>query len=333
MCSRPLADTRVAAPPLAPETAWVAIRCAFTCNSCRFLAPLDALDADGAVECAHCGLRQRFDVEAWTLGLGFAHAVADLAGPLPEGRNPHPIVWIGSENPHLAVGTTRTFGHATFGALAIDAAPGHPVCGRCSEPLGLSVPEPGSVETLCPRCGDRARHTTSDAAVALYPPLVAAVSEEHRSDRPKARASATAAGVVTLSCPSCGAPLDLRETGTVHTCGYCRTSVIVPHQSVARALRRTPEPSIFWVLMQGPSEARRDLLAAPAPDVLSGEAAKKALKLFKVGRVGAVGDAPGVYEAPEKKGLNKLQVGVTLLLAALALAMGLGIALAVAGMG
>jgi hypothetical protein len=45
----------------------VAVRAGFTCNSCRFLAPLDSLDADGAVECAHCGLRQRFDNDNWAI--------------------------------------------------------------------------------------------------------------------------------------------------------------------------------------------------------------------------------------------------------------------------
>src|SRR5687767_8575615 len=197
VCRQPLQQVRAAAPPLPADQTWVALRCGFTCNSCRFLAPLDSLDADGAVECAHCGLRQRFEIERWKEGLEFAHGVGDLAGPAPEGRNPHPVIWIGSENPHVPTGTTRTFEHATFGTLAVDAAPGHPVCGRCCEPLTVS-PRTGAVDTLCPRCGDRASHTVSASVVGLYPSLVAVVSEEHRSDRPKAKAAATSAGVVAL---------------------------------------------------------------------------------------------------------------------------------------
>jgi len=328
VCKRPLAQTRGPAPVIAPDSTWVAVRCAFTCNSCRFLAPLDALDADGAVECAHCGLRQRFDVEQWKSGLAFGHDVGDLAGPLPEGRNPHPVIWIGSENTHVETGISRTFEHETFGVLAVDAAPGHPVCGRCREPLGVSVPTPGTVHTLCSRCGDRATHAISDAARALYPSLIAAVSEELRSDRPKARTTATAAGVVALTCPSCGAPLELREGGTVHTCRYCNTSCIVPHQSVLRAMHRTPEPSIFWLLFQGLSPARSGLLAGPpAEATVTGEAAKKALRFLKLGRAQAVGDTPGVYEAPERTGFNGLQWLVTLTLAGIALAIGLGVAL------
>jgi hypothetical protein len=333
VCKRPLAETRGQAPVGPPDNAWVAVRCAFTCNSCRFLAPLDALDADGAVECGHCGLRQRFDVEQWKHGLTFAHNVGDLSGPMPEGRNPHPVIWIGSENTHVETGVSRTFEHETFGVLAVDAAPGHPVCGRCREPLGLSVPRPGTVQTLCHRCGDRATHGISDAVRALYPSLVAAVSEEIRCDRPKARTTSTAAGVMALTCPSCGAPLELKETGTVHTCGYCKASCVVPHQSVARALRRTPEPSIFWLLFQGLSETRSALLSPPSPDGPDmGEAAKKALAMLKLRKAAPVGESPGVYEAPEKKGFNGLQALVTVGLAALALSIGLVIALLAAGM-
>jgi hypothetical protein len=324
VCKQPLERVRGPAPAQPLDHTWVAVRCGFTCNSCRFLAPLDSLDADGAVECAHCGLRQRFEVELWKAGLEFAHGVGDLAGPAPEGRNPHPVIWIGSENPHVPTGTTRTFEHGTFGTLAVDAAPGHPVCGRCREPLALS-PRTGAVDTMCPRCGDRATHTVSPAVVGLYPNLVAVVSEEHRSDRPKAKATATAAGVVALSCPSCGAPLELTEAGTVHSCRYCRASCIVPHQSVARALHRTPEPAVWWLFFQGLSEERRRLLATPTPDDAGPAATAK--KLLHLARAKApVGEAPGVYEAPERPGINLLQWAVTCGLAGIALLIGLLIA-------
>ena len=113
------------------EALWVAVRCSFVCNQCRFPAPLDALDADGAVDCGSCGLHQRFEVEAWREALDFAHAVGDLAGPAPEGRHPHPTLWIGSENPHARVGDTQTFDRRSgisANGLAIEVAPGHPVC-------------------------------------------------------------------------------------------------------------------------------------------------------------------------------------------------------------
>ena len=328
VCKRPLAEVRTQAPPQSPDHTWVAVRAAFSCNSCRFLAPLDSLDADGAVECAHCGLRQRFETEEWRPALAFAHAVGDLAGPHPEGRNPHPVLWIGSENPHTSTGSSRTFEHGTFGALALDASPGHPVCEKCHLPLAVSVPRPGAVETSCPKCGDRTRHQISDAAIALCPALVAAVSEEHRNDQPKARAQATAAGVLALSCPSCGAPLEIQQTGTVHTCRYCRTTCVVPHTSVARALRQTPEPSVWWLFFQGLSDERRALLDPPALDAAGlGEGAKKALALLKLrSSKEPLREAPGVYEAPEQQGFNSLQFFVTLGLGTLALLIGLVLA-------
>lgn len=323
VCQQPLAGTRAPSPAEPLDRAWVAVRCAFTCNSCRFLAPLDSLDADGAVECAHCGLRQRFEVERWRDALAFAHGVGDLAGPAPEGRNPDPVLWIGSENPHASTGVRRAFEHATFGMLAIDACPGHPVCGRCREPLAVSA-RPGAVDTRCARCGDQATHSIASAAVSLCPTLVAAVSEELRSDRPKAQLVTSSAGVIALSCPSCGAPLELTESGTVHTCRYCRASCIVPHQSVARALARTPEPAVWWLYFQGQSEERRQLLAPGRSGEGAGAAAKKLLRL--AGRTRAVGDAPGVYETPERPGFNFHQLAVTVGLGAVALLIGLVLA-------
>jgi hypothetical protein len=324
VCKQPLESVRAPSPAQPPNHTWVAVRAGFICNSCRFLAPLDTLDADGAVECAHCGLRQRFDIELWRRGLAFAHAVGDLAGPLPEGRQPHPVFWIGSENSHVETGINRTFEQRTFGTLVLDVAPGYPVCGRCREPLALSVPRPGAVETACPRCGDRAVHALADGALSLCASLTAAVSEELRSDRPKAKAHATAAGVVSLTCPSCGAPLELVERGTVHTCRYCRASCVVPHQSVARAFARSPEPAVWWLFFQGPSEERRRLLTPEEAETNArGAAAKKLLKLARARQTPA--DGPGVYEAPERAGTNLLQIVVTVGLGALALAVALGL--------
>src|ERR1051325_6495593 len=45
VCKQPLETGRAPAPPQPVDHTWVAVRCAFPCNSCRFLAPLDSLDA------------------------------------------------------------------------------------------------------------------------------------------------------------------------------------------------------------------------------------------------------------------------------------------------
>src|SRR5262249_54995779 len=155
--------------------------CAFTCNQCRFLAPLDALDADGAVDCASCGLHQRFDLDAWREALDFAHAVGDLAGPAPEGRHPHPTLWIGSENPYARIGDTHAFerkDNISTNGLAIDASPGHPICRTCQVPLSTTSARPGAVSTRCPRCGVTAEYAIPDDTRHLSGALVGVVADE-----------------------------------------------------------------------------------------------------------------------------------------------------------
>lgn len=322
VCRQPLAVTRAQAPAQPLDQCWVAVRCGFTCNSCKFLAPLDSLDLDGAVECAHCGLRQRFDVESWRDALAFAHSVGDLAGPNPEGRNPHPIIWIGSDNPYKAVGEMLTFEHAESGVLSIDASPGHPICDKCSEPLHVQVTGADSCQTLCPVCGDRGTYGLIDAARAYYSGILAIVAEDHRRDRPKARSTATSAGVVALNCPSCGAPLQLEGQSTIQTCIYCKTSCLVPHRSLSRALHLAVEPSIWWILMRGLSPKREALLHADddKPPATGNANADKLIAQLKAKVTSKeLSDRPGVYPAPEVKGFNTPQFLFTLALGAVAL--------------
>jgi hypothetical protein len=324
LCGEPVAEARIAAPPPVDDGIWVAVRCTFTCNSCKFAAPLDALEADGAVECACCGLRQRFDVSAWPVALDFAHGVGDLAWPLPEGRHPHPTLWVGSENPYTKVGDTLAFasveGISTSG-VAVDATPGHPVCAACHVPLTTQVTGPGALTTQCPRCGDRATYAVGDEARALSGSLVAALAPEHRTDRPRARTMATQAGVVALTCPGCGAPLSLGSGGRLQVCAFCKVACIVPARSVPRRGQDTPKPEVWWILFHGASQKRREL-EAPT-EAVSATAAKAALEMLKPGARGApVGDAPGVYEAPEVRSVYWPQVALTLVAGSVAVLLG-----------
>jgi hypothetical protein len=319
VCARPLAETRLEVAAPSADTFWVAVRCAFTCNSCKFLAPLDGLDADGAVECAHCGLRQRFEVSQWGEALSFAHAVGDLAGPAPEGRHPHPALWIGSENPYAAVGDTKTFEQSESGALTIDAVPGHPVCRTCSAPLTVTVAGPGAATARCPRCGDQSSYTIPDAARNLHPSLVAVVADEHRGDRPRAHASKTQAGVVMLSCPGCGAPLPAAGGERAQTCAFCHAVCFIPTRSLMRVRNEAPAPDVWWILFQGPSTKRR-LLEAPTDDGTA--TVKVGNLLLPRAMVDPIGAEPGVYDAPEVPGIHWPQVGLTVLLGSVAVLIG-----------
>ena len=343
-CGKPIAEVRVQVPSQAADMFWVAVKCGFTCNQCRFLAPLDGLDVDGAVDCAHCGLRQRFDVAAWKSALAFAHAVGDLAGPDPEGRTPHPAIWIGDENPHVDVGVKRTFvqpeaklekpaaldGDAAVIAAAVvaqsssvvdtHASPGHPVCKRCRVPLVATVTGPGAVSTRCPTCSEEARYTLVDSARHIHAGLVAAVADEHRSDRPRAQPMPTQAGVVAIKCPGCGAPLQLQGAEKVQTCTFCKASCFVAGKNLARFHHKTPEPEVWWVLFRGPSPERERLTAATLDVAADG---KKLVAFLKPGAMtDTIGEKPGVYEAPEQPGIHWPQVLLTVALGLVAVAVG-----------
>jgi hypothetical protein len=321
VCKQPLAETRVTVPVPSPDTYWVAVRCGFTCNQCKFLAPLDSLDADGAVDCAHCGLHQRFEVSLWGPALDLAHAAGDLAGPAPEGRNPHPALWIGGENPHHKIGDTSTFARTESGVLTIEATPGHPVCRVCHAPVTATVTGPGQVQTSCSRCGAGAKYAIADSAREISGSLLAAVADEHRTDRLRAQAKPTQAGVIALSCPSCGAPLAPPDRGGVAACTFCNAACIVPLRVRARARNETPEPDVWWLLFQGPSKKRREL-EAPTDD--GPEGIKINLNLFKPGAAGApIGTAPGVYDAPEIPGIYWPQVALTAALGTAAVVIGM----------
>lgn len=343
-CQRPLAEVRVQVAPPAPDLTWVAVKCGFTCNQCKFLAPLDGLDADGAVDCAHCGLRQRFDVSEWKEGLEFAHAVGDLAGPEPEGKYPHPSIWIGGDNDYAKVGVTHTFvvpkaakitgepgetGASIMATLRrqldLRAAPGQPVCKRCRVPLHTTVTGPGAVSTRCPSCGDEARYALPDTSRNTYERLVGAVADEHRVDRPRAQMMPTQAGVVAMKCPACGAPFSIQGTEKVQTCGYCKASCFVAAKTMARFQSRTPEPEVWWILFRGLS-TERERLTSPAPEdaaAAAAAAAKNVIAVLKSGpETDTIKDKPGVYAAPEQTGTHWPQVFLTLALGTVALVVG-----------
>lgn len=151
--------------------------------------------------------------------------------------------------------------------------------------------------------------------------LVGVVADEHRADRPRARTMPTQSGVVALTCPGCGAPLSLTGRSRLQTCSFCNASCLVPAGSFGARGRDTVQPEVWWILFQGPSKKRRELEApteTPAPPAM-----KSALGLLKPGGDHTpIGDAPGVYTAPEVEGIYWPQVGITLLLGSAAVAIG-----------
>src|SRR5262249_40579502 len=98
VCNTPFGATPLAASGRAGAGIWVCIvGCDFQCRGGGLRSPLHGFDVDGEVECQRCGLTQAFDTSQWKEALEHVHAVGDLSGPNPEGRNPVPGVSIAAK--------------------------------------------------------------------------------------------------------------------------------------------------------------------------------------------------------------------------------------------
>lgn len=271
-CSANFAAPPLSAPRMDAGGYWVAVRCSFQCRSCGFAAPLDQLDIDGAVECAYCGLRQRFEPSTWTEALSFAHAVGDLAGPEAEGRHADPSVWIGHSNPFRDVGETLAFsefresgmemsdGMMIPKSLHIRAAPGFPVCLRCRRPFSVQVTPDGRTITSCASCGENGTYALPERARAYGAALLGVVAPEHRVDKVRATEMLKEqGGVAGITCPTCGAPLALRGGERTIRCQFCSAYCRVPGSFLVRAGHDKIEPEIWWMRFGGPSAKRREL--------------------------------------------------------------------------
>jgi hypothetical protein len=312
-CGQPLAQPRVFAPE-AGDLYFCAARAAFTCRACDFPSPVDGLESREGIDCAQCGSLQRFDRGVWDAALLHAHAVGDLGGPNPEGRVAHPVVWIGDDNPHKALGVTATFSKHEGDRFTLEASPGWPVCRPCRALLVCELAG-NAIATRCPRCGAQARYAVPEAVGIKSPFVAGVVSEENRVDRPEVRVQATASGPVTLHCPQCGAAVQPGAGNTV-TCTYCNTVALIPPRARPRDKGSIVKPTVFWVALRGRSAARAALEKPQEP-----AKAGKVTDLFTRG----LSALPGIELAPRKPGLDARQLAVTL--GSTALAMGAGYAL------
>jgi len=255
---------------------WVAMRCRFQCRSCGFVAPLDALDVDGAVDCGQCGLAQQFDIDAWRGALDHAHGVGDLAYPVPEGRHPHDLLWVGDDNPFVEMastqsmsnyqegGTSQVGGVQVFRSLMIEAGPGHPVCRKCAVPLAIEVAADGDASTRCATCGDVGVYALPDRAQDLCATVSSVVGPEHRTDRVSARLEAAAGKPISLKYPECNGGLEATRR-EVAACPFCGTAVWIPRRARVHDVGAPMEPIVWWVGFAGPSSARRELEQGTVP--------------------------------------------------------------------
>ncbi len=322
LCGTLFTHPRVHAPASSDGSFWAAVRCSFQCRSCHFLSPLNGLDMDGSVECAQCGMHQRFDVEAWREALAFSHGVADLAFPPPEGRHPHPHIWIGNHNPHAQIGYTEVFGEhrqsstsvegaiTVHRSLFIQATPGHPTCRKCSRPLSTTR-RGHELETRCDGCGEQAKYQLPQQATQYAPSIVGVVSNEERVDKPRAKLETVAGGPVTLKCAECGGNLPATRQRVLE-CPYCKAACLIPSRALVREPGEPIEPDIWFVAFTGRSE-ERGRIESPA---LPKDGALKKL---------AGGVKTYLEEAPKKPVRNTKQLALALVLPSIAMLIGAGI--------
>jgi hypothetical protein len=255
--------------PELPEGAYaVAVHCEFQCRQCGKLAPLNHLDIDGSVVCAHCQLDQAFDVGAWKEALRLAHGVGDLAGPTAEGRHPHPRYSIAGANPGTVIGKRDTLlrstqnsthvddGVRTTRSLRLEASPGYPLCPACRVPLDVTLEKETST-TRCPRCGDRATYETPPSARKLHHGLRGVQAEDHRRDHEDVRLDIRAGGgSVAVACPGCGATMAAHGETKVVVCEFCQTVSRIPDKVLQETFHITPEKETWWLWFRGPSWPR-----------------------------------------------------------------------------
>lgn len=309
---------------------WCAVRATFQCRACAFHSPLDGIELDQGVHCAQCGAFQKFDASGWEALLAQAHAVADLAGPTPEGRFPSARIWIGDINPYRAIGVDGDFASAGGGEGAgggalpeVQIARGHPTCTSCEQALDVAL-RAGGCETRCRGCGATAIYQVPSAAARWAAALRGIVASEQRTDQRALKLTQVpGGGAVALSCPGCGAPLREVRQGSVR-CNHCNTQAFVPARARSRKEGALLTATPFFLVFQGPSAERARLETPMVAEVTGVAALGKANGIFTIFTRG-LAPLKGI-ELPEKKrGLDLRQLFTTLGLAGLALAIGFGI--------
>jgi hypothetical protein len=272
-CKAPLDEqTRRTVPDREDGRYWVQVRAQFKCKHCDKRSPVNHIDVDGTFTCLRCMRDQGADAGIWATGLRFCHEVGDLAGPDPEGRHPHPEVQLGKSNKWADIGIERTRarldftetviggGGVTLKSLFVHARPGVPLCPTCHDPLEVSVDDVCELRARCAHCHETASYQVDSKAHRMVKGFVGALSDDHRADRPATKvAPARPEAPVAIECPGCGAPLGLQAKDHFVTCSFCSTPSKIPSRVRAQLFTDGVELEPFWLLFEGPSQARKKL--------------------------------------------------------------------------
>lgn len=174
VCDAPLESNAVIAPAMPTDLHWVAVSVRFECRACRQLSPLNSLDLDGQVKCAHCGVEQRFDASRWQGVLSYADAAAAMARALRVAE--------GFAKP----GRTAAFATRTIDSVEVCAGAGHPLCEQCSIPLNIESVTASTLTVVCPKCSTQRSYALPSEAVSRFPSLRGAICAGREVGRPRA---------------------------------------------------------------------------------------------------------------------------------------------------
>lgn len=249
-------DARYPSPPLRalaqPGSGyWVAVRAEFTCNACRFKAPINHFELGDGVVCTRCGIEQRYGVRQWETLVDFAHEVGDFGAPGDQGRFPE--LPVGGTKPHARIGVRASW--AKHEDLRYRASPGNPLCEACKAPVVVTERSGARLAVACSACGDRRAYETPASAQAWS--LAGVCAGEHEADRRDVTVVESAGGVVALQCPNCSAPLtSVADDKGVFTCGFCNVPCRISTRTHARAGNKGVPQKTWWLYFDTPSKAR-----------------------------------------------------------------------------
>lgn len=302
-CGAASAAGRVQA-ELGTDARWARVELSFRCVGCGFSSPLDHLDLDGTLSCAHCGLDQAFDVRAYSRVLSTAHDVVDLCGADPEVRRPGSA--LSRDNPYHHIGVSVsdqawTEPHVVGGreALGVRVSPGHPLCARCHVPR-VPYPSHDQFGLRCPRCNGLESYALVPQAQSFHPAVIAVVAPGHRCDVRQVSEAITAGGAAKLGCPHCGAPLTLDPHATSVTCAHCHQPSLISSKLWYRLGVREPRTEPIWLWLRGRSPRRLALeQRAHGVDPFELELQERARAVLAArGRPAPIASPPHIAPAP-----------------------------------
>lgn len=245
VCDAALGPQRIPAPAVADGLVWISISVRFECRACRQLAPLNHLDVDGLVKCMHCGVEQRFEVGRWQGVIRHAQRVAEQTTPLTLHSTPTALEGIGK---HTAFATARV------DDLEVRAAPGHPLCEKCSAPLSIAEPTVERLVVACRRCSSQRIYALPRGSSQQFPELRGVVCAEHEVGRRDVQTEVGAGGSIIIRCGNCSAPLPITEDTAVVDCPYCGVACRIAPDMLWRMGNRSLRANWWWLLLQGPSK-------------------------------------------------------------------------------